>query len=252
MTVRCANRKMHEGIAVPHHEDVATVKICFATPGGIPTVEEGHVALSPAQVWASKPSTSTEGCLCPTSYSSCQGIAPCKGVGRALREAAEQQPCRAEATDGEEPCEGHEHDAQSFETGPSTQTLAERIAASQPEPIYDGIYTVERSDGSWRTLRLRTQAADAKFAPGRQIISYLSGPENTSDYTGFGFVGLSGGVQMWNRFKDETGLRTDAETLLADPTGALKSTECFRCHHPLTVPASLYRGLGPDCARKAA
>ena len=41
----------------------------------------------------------------------------------------------------------------------------------------------------------------------------------------------------------------------SDPKGAgeayaLESANCFRCGRKLTVPVSIHRGLGPECASK--
>lgn len=130
-------------------------------------------------------------------------------------------------------------------------------AAVAPAPkIADGYYTVEFASGDYRTFRVRTQPADADFAPGQQIISYLSGSDNESSYTRFGFV-RGATVAPWRRFAGDTVL-VRAAKVLEDPeaaakTGlafALRSNRCYRCGHQLTVPASIHAGLGPDCAAK--
>jgi hypothetical protein len=51
--------------------------------------------------------------------------------------------------------------------------------------VHDGYYTVVFEDGEHRTLRVNTQDDDASFKPGQKLISYLSGPDNTSHYTTF-------------------------------------------------------------------
>lgn len=117
------------------------------------------------------------------------------------------------------------------------------------ETLYDGIYTVE-APGAHRTFRLRTQREDADFMPGAQLIAFLSGADNDSDYTNFGSI-KDGKLKAWRRFTGNIALVRDAETLLADPAGALSSASCFRCGRTLTVPASVHNGLGPECAKKA-
>ena len=76
-------------------------------------------------------------------------------------------------------------------------------------------------------------------------------------------VAVPEGASVWKRFAD-TGRLTAALQFLA--TGnvdeaheeflaraeayALASGQCMRCGHKLTVPASLHRGLGPECAKR--
>lgn len=117
----------------------------------------------------------------------------------------------------------------------------------------DGFYTVVFTDGDYRTIRLRTQEPDASFAPGEQVASFLSGPDNESDYTGFAFVKADGRYFLWKRFRQETRLDRALNVLLSDPDGAgeeyaLRSGRCRRCNRQLTVPASINRGFGPTCA----
>lgn len=112
-----------------------------------------------------------------------------------------------------------------------------------------GKYTVPQADGH-RTLRVEVMPADAKFAAGKTVISFLSGSDNTSDYTGFAFVEDDGTLRVWKRFVQAEALLAAAHTLLEDPAAVLVSQHCRRCNRDLTVPASLHNGLGPECARK--
>lgn len=125
---------------------------------------------------------------------------------------------------------------------------------SEPKP---GTYTLVRPDGSYRTL----QFAHAKWADGRLVASFLCGSDNTADYKGFAFVD-GGKVGVWKKFKDDSQLVQDLNTFLGltnqdsahelflqqAEAFALASGKCMRCGHKLTVPTSLYRGLGPVCA----
>lgn len=117
--------------------------------------------------------------------------------------------------------------------------------------LFDGTYTLETGSGH-RTFRLRTQAADDDFMPGVQLIQYLSGSDNESDYTGFGHI-KGDRLSVWRRHRDNEALVADAERFMADPhgEGVVRSVKCYRCHRTLTVPASVYNGLGPECARRA-
>lgn len=128
--------------------------------------------------------------------------------------------------------------------------------------VEDGYYTIvfDEEDDDRITIRLHTNPPDWDFAPGKTVASYLSGPENTSDYTGFAFVD-SDSFTLWRRFRHENGGQYDSRlsqalrVLLADPAKAgeafaLESGRCWRCNHVLTVPVSIHRGLGPVCAAR--
>ncbi len=115
--------------------------------------------------------------------------------------------------------------------------------------VWPGRYTLETSEGH-RTFEVRRQDSDARFAPGQLILSFLSGPDNEADYTGFAFIANGRTLKVWKRFADNTSLVADAKTFLADPKAALESTFCGRCHAVLTVPESIERGFGPECYKK--
>lgn len=129
------------------------------------------------------------------------------------------------------------------------------VITKAEHPPWDGLYTIENPTSGLphRTFRLRTQDADDKFAPGRQIIAYLSGPNNERDYTGFGFVdrnALGYFVKVWKRHQDNQGVQRDAEQLLLDPDAYLTEAKCIRCHRTLTVPASVHQGYGSECIKR--
>lgn len=125
-----------------------------------------------------------------------------------------------------------------------------------------GTYTVELGE-SHRTIRFKTPKYGA-FA-GKTIVQYLAGPNNDSDYIAFGSVadvdadGKPVGIRIWRKFEDSIELYAALSLLLSDLSVqfeageryALESSNCFRCGKTLTVPISIYRGLGPECAKKA-
>jgi len=124
--------------------------------------------------------------------------------------------------------------------------------------IPDGIYTVVYLNGDHRTLRVQTKKQGA-FA-GRTIASFLSGRNNETDYTGFGFL-IDGDLRFWRRFAEAQSperlrrIRRALEIIAADPQQAglayaLQSGNCCRCGRTLTVPASIHQGMGPECARR--
>lgn len=122
----------------------------------------------------------------------------------------------------------------------------------------DGRYTVVMPDGR-RTIRFHTPQ-QGNFA-GQRLVKYLTGADNDSDYTAIGKV-VDGGVSLWQRFRvqpERLVIRAVSfllksgkeEWASAGETYALESSNCYRCGRTLTVPASIHRGLGPDCAGKA-
>jgi hypothetical protein len=120
-----------------------------------------------------------------------------------------------------------------------------------------GRYTVVWPNGSWRTFRFW----EAKWRDSGKpytAIGYLAGPDNTTNYVKCGDAALgSQQVRIWRKFHADSMIREGLEFLLAHGVEnllkagemyAIKSERCSRCNHPLTVPASVHRGLGPDCA----
>lgn len=130
-------------------------------------------------------------------------------------------------------------------------------------PVQDGYYTVVyESFNDHRTLKVETPASGN--LAGRTIIGYLAGSDNEKNYRFFGFFDpRTGQVSFWRKFatseKPERLRRIEAAVAIiardpgtAGENYALRSSRCCRCHRTLTVPASIHRGLGPDCATKRA
>lgn len=129
--------------------------------------------------------------------------------------------------------------------------------------IFNGRYTIKNRDtGEHRTMEIKTQAQDAKFAAGQRILSLLTGPNNEADYTGFAFVN-EGGIQVWKSKRAPAGPKTQwewyAEILwslaldggfsrFADRYEFLMEGRCVRCNRVLTEPESIKTGIGPICA----
>lgn len=133
--------------------------------------------------------------------------------------------------------------------------------------IPDGTYTiVNAATGGYRTIELST-ADPAKFTrkrirPGTQIAAYHSGPDNDTDFTGFAWV-QGTVIEPFAKHAAPDAMRDWKTALRFLLTGrvssadaahayALKSGRCARCQRTLTVPASLHRGYGPECVKKAA
>jgi len=126
---------------------------------------------------------------------------------------------------------------------------------ANPFSVPEGRYTVQFSDGSYRTLRVRLQDEDSQFMPGKILISYLAGSDNDRDYTSFANVDDRGSVKVWRKHRQNTSLVEALKVLIGSPTSAREAYAeqsgcCSRCGRTLTVPTSLHAGLGPECAKK--
>ncbi len=148
-----------------------------------------------------------------------------------------------------------EGDADGDAEGDGDYATLVTAAAAYPTPaVWPGDYTIETPDGH-RTFKVSVQTADADFAPGSVIISYLSGPQNTSDFTGFGFVKGTPArptVVYWKRHRGNVALKRDTDFFLANlgTDLVLAARRCIRpeCGRKLTNPNSIKAGIGPTCA----
>lgn len=119
--------------------------------------------------------------------------------------------------------------------------------------IHNGIYTLTLPDGGHRTWKIHTRKNHVKFAPGKRVISLLTGPDNESDYEMVGFVD-DRGIKPWGRF-GHLGKFTDviwrlATGELVDGYSLLVSGRCVRCNRTLTTEESIRRGIGDECWKK--
>jgi len=153
---------------------------------------------------------------------------------------------------------------------PPDPVFASNVSTEKTPPpckVKDGFYTCVFKDGDYRTLKVETKPLDAITLPGKTIISYLHGPDNSRDYSGFGFINHDKEgdevFYLWKKHKKEDGSPSESakslvravEILLKKPEKAgleyaTRSGNCYRCGRQLTVPASINAGLGPDCAKK--
>jgi hypothetical protein len=121
-------------------------------------------------------------------------------------------------------------------------------------PLLEGTYTVIFEDASYRTLRIERQSESAKFMPGRLVISYLSGSDNESSYTGFAHA-LEGDrvIKVWRKHEANGKLIEALRVLAGDPKAAAlayakESGKCYHCDRKLTTPESVAAGIGPVCS----
>lgn len=140
--------------------------------------------------------------------------------------------------------------------------LLPQLLAAKPEPMqahhsvltHNGTFTIHSArTGDHRTFRVKTQPADARFAPGKRVVSLLVGPDNTNDYQQFAFVDETGEVVPWSRYRGTDYERhchvlQDLQRHIAD--GAVTvfvSCRCRVCNRTLTTPESVRSGIGPIC-----
>lgn len=261
MSVACANKRVHVTADFrnqAHHNSVAEVRLCFARKSGIPSIEEEEDARQGEEGWPE--------------------YDPDAAYERHLENAGHEEAMlqeQMEAAAGVIPFEvalanaNARQDLVAVGAGPAfvTKTIPEVLAqfpADTPageagralqveaaKPLLDGFYTLPSQEASagHRTFRLRTQSSKDEFMPGKQIIGYLTGPDNERDYTNIGTV-VGGRLRVWARHRNNVSLVVDAQRLLADPDSALVAAHCYRCHALLTVPESVLSGYGPTCLAK--
>ncbi len=125
--------------------------------------------------------------------------------------------------------------------------------------LCNGEITMENPEtGNHRTIRIKTQKADANFAPGERIAYLLNGHNNETDYLPFAFVKLDGRVIVWRKYRGDrqpssyerlARMITDPSSFEARGIRYLFATNCRRCNRKLTTPESISIGIGPTCAR---
>lgn len=132
--------------------------------------------------------------------------------------------------------------------------------------VANGKYTIVHTEGNHTTLHVETvddnehakMAAKGFDVPkGTQRVSYLSGSDNQTDYTGCAFL-FGSRVQMFKRFKNAGNLRRACEYIatatleqrhILGIAYAVMSGECYICGRELTDEKSIAAGIGPICAR---
>ena len=133
---------------------------------------------------------------------------------------------------------------------------------------HNGTWTVRNiATGAHRTFRVKTQADDAKFAPGKRVLSVMAGSNNEDDYRGLGFIAADG-VRPWKKtaasransalvemFAAIAGLWSGGRGYITSDKLAgyevAQSTTCRCCNRKLTNPESIETGIGPVCAGRA-
>jgi len=148
-------------------------------------------------------------------------------------------------------------DRSRYQSRPANQAPVQRPVNANLAHVPSATYTVVLDDeGDYLTLALKEWKSKGD---GTRALKMLVGPNNDADYQFVGGVNPDGSVWLTSRFKvdgrlaDAVGkLAMGSEDDLAQGRHAfaLLSGTCARCGRTLTVPSSLYAGLGPDCAGK--
>jgi hypothetical protein len=125
-----------------------------------------------------------------------------------------------------------------------------------------GTYTVVLDEtGNYRTLKLSdvpTEKCVNGTPVGAQYVGYLKGANNETDYQPMGYICGTELRIKTNYRKDSNIVKALTVLLSADKETqhdmghayAIESNRCWRCNRTLTVPNSIHRGLGPECAKK--
>lgn len=136
--------------------------------------------------------------------------------------------------------------------------IANAVPTAAPAPTtrplpQAGYWTVTLADSGYRTLKV----APVKDKDGiAMCVSYLAGPDNTSDYRGFAWIRDNGHGQVWGAYRREGALGEALAVLLNGGPAVQESKLCQRCGHVLTARATLEQNVvggfwyGPECITK--
>lgn len=147
-----------------------------------------------------------------------------------------------------------------------TQTHAQAQAqptnprGSVEQVIGNGFYTIVLNpDDVSDYLTLRVKDTDYGDLPeGAQVVGYLFGPVNTTDYQNCAFL-IGSRVIPFKKYRsveytrllhalDVLSASNGSELDMMGRAYAMHSGTCYRCNRLLTTPESIARGLGPICA----
>jgi hypothetical protein len=142
-------------------------------------------------------------------------------------------------------------------TMPDTDSIDGQLASDRVAPLYNGKYTITSPTGEHRTFEVRT-VREGNLA-GKRIVAMLTGPDNQTDYKGFGFVN-DAGIKVWRKVADSGDFFQKVAKMLwvMGTTGSNNeyarrgctlqlSKRCVKCNRELTDPTSISLGIGPVC-----
>jgi len=138
---------------------------------------------------------------------------------------------------------------------------------------FNGTYTIQNlSSEEHRTFSIKTQPDGSRFAPGKRVVALLTGPNNESDYQGFGFLN-DDGIAVWKSKRGQgklsafdhyarilhlavTSIHGDDEEVQGKIDYAGRTYEvrlsktCRVCNRKLTDPTSIRNGIGKTCSER--
>lgn len=139
--------------------------------------------------------------------------------------------------------------------------VQERLLPKAPlsKHVPFGTYTVViyDDDKPHRTVRVRPWGDDRQ---GVSVFEMLTGPDNSLDFSSFGEQRGDGPFRIWKKHGFRTAWLNAAKALVALAAGDeegleesglkyhMMSERCRKCNRKLTVPESVMRGMGPECA----
>lgn len=123
------------------------------------------------------------------------------------------------------------------------------------QTILDGVYTVAMPEGPEVTIKIKTQAQDAKFKPGQIIASELTGADHWRNYHYFAALETSNRVSHISQSASPRAVSA-LTILLSSKERVLKAAEsygkrfgrCSICGRTLSNPVSVAEGMGPICS----
>ena len=179
-----------------------------------------------------------------------------------VNETASTIPASLEATQ-----EGGEHASEATATSPANDATSDvggiMVGAESLDLTrHDCTLTlISPRTGDHRTFRVKT--VNKGNLNGKRIVSILTGPDNTEDYTGFATISdgtdghAAGEIWVWSRYRGTSLFYEKYADMLARPARyAAKGVQykaalrCRKCQRVLTNPTSLATGYGPECIKK--
>ena len=144
-------------------------------------------------------------------------------------------------------------------TDAATPAPVKRLAKLPGAATYTVVFNGDAADRV--TVKIHGVGPGSKMTlkEGQFIVSYLNGPDNERSYAGLGFIDAVKGFSPWKKNSGHPMLdkvavalevicRDDESAAQGREAYAMQSGNCARCGRKLTVPASIHRGMGIECA----
>lgn len=127
------------------------------------------------------------------------------------------------------------------------------------------VFTIQEPDGKHHTFRITRKDPENGY-PEAWFVGFLSGPDNTRNYTYLGkldrFTFQVSTTAKSEQYRDSFKLKLLNRVLTRIYAGDAESIEqhgykvhhegkCCRCGRALTVPESIESGIGPECAQRS-